>query len=284
MNMGRFVEQMKASNFANTVFVDCTASEAVVEHYERILTLGISIVTPNKKANAGCYERYRQLKETSAQHGAKFCYETNVGAGLPVISTLQSLMLSGDKIVKIEAIVSGSLSFIFNSFDGSRPFHAIVREAGRRGYLEPDPREDLNGNDVARKLLILAREAGLPLEPSDIALQNILPKSCRQAKSVAAFWKELEKADSHFERLRLKAEMQGKRLRYIATLAGGKARVSLEAVTPIHPFYELKETENIISFTTARYYETPLIIKGHGAGAEVTAAGVLADIVRIGRR
>ncbi len=282
MNMARFVEQMKAFNFRNSVFVDCTASEEVVAHYETILNLGIAIVTPNKKANAGSYERYCRLKQASAARGAKFYYETNVGAGLPVIGTLQDLVLSGDTILKIEAIISGSMSFIFNSFDGFKPFSAIVRAAGARGYLEPDPRDDLNGMDLARKLLILAREAGRQLEPSDIALENILPKSCREAKSVDAFWQELEKADAHFDSLRLKAEKEGKRLRYIATLDRENARVALAAVAPNHPFFQLKGSENVISFTTLRYRELPLVIRGRGAGADVTAAGVLADIIRVG--
>jgi aspartokinase/homoserine dehydrogenase 1 len=281
MNIDRYLEQMLSMNLSNTVFVDCTGSANIVDHYERILDATISIVTPNKIANSGPYPRYKRLREKATSKGVKFLYETNVGAGLPVISTLNDLICSGDQIVKIEAVLSGTLSYIFNSFIGDKNFSEIVREAQIRGLSEPDPRDDLNGLDVARKLLILSREIGLQFELDELTIENILPESCRNAKDVPSFFKELEKADAVFMSRRFEAEKQNKVLRYIASLENGKATVSLKSVDNRHPFYSLSGSDNMIVFTTERYKELPLVIKGPGAGAEVTAAGVFADIIRI---
>jgi aspartokinase/homoserine dehydrogenase 1 len=281
MNLDRFLQSMIAMNLPNTVFVDATGSDEPVRHYEAILNASISIVTPNKIANSGPYERYKILKDAASKHGVKFLYETNVGAGLPVISTLNDLLSSGDQIRKIEAILSGTVSYIFNTFRQGLAFSAVVREAQRKGLSEPDPRDDLNGRDVARKLLILARECGYPLEPSDIELENILPENCRSARTVEEFFMQLEKVDGEFENLRREAEEEGRVLRYVATLQDGAARIALRSVGPEHPFWTLSGSDNMIVFTTERYQERPLVVQGPGAGAEVTAAGVFADIIRI---
>jgi aspartokinase/homoserine dehydrogenase 1 len=276
-----FVKQMKKLNLPNSVFVDCTASEALAVHYNTILESSISIVTPNKKANSGSYSNYKKLKQASQKYGVKFLYETNVGAGLPVINTLNDLLYSGDKILKIEAVLSGTISYIFNTFTKDTSFSEIVQQAKEKGYTEPDPRDDLNGMDVARKLLILARETGLPFEMKDIKIGNIVSEKCMKANSVDNFFKELLKEDASLEQHRAAAEKKGMKLRYIAVLEKGKASISLQAVDANHPFYSLSGSDNIISFTTDRYKERPLVVKGPGAGAEVTAAGVFADIIRI---
>lgn len=224
---------------------------------------------------------YKELKETAAKRGVKFMYETNVGAGLPVIGTLQGLMHSGDEIVKIEGVLSGSLSFIFNTYNGSTSFKDVVLQAKELGFTEPDPRDDLNGMDVARKILILSREAGLPLEPEDIKVNNVLPQNCIDAPTVDAFFEELEKSDSVFNKLATDANSKGEKLCFVATLENGKVTVELTAVGADHPFSSLSGSDNMISYTTKRYLQNPLVIKGPGAGAEVTAAGVFADIILI---
>lgn len=276
-----FVERMKQMNLQNSVFVDCTSSYDVVKHYEELLRSHISIVTPSKLANSGSYAEYRKIRDLAVRYGAKFLYETNVGAGLPVITTLADLKNSGDKILKIEGVLSGTLSYIFNSFKKGVRFADVVRKAKELGYTEPDPRQDLSGMDVARKILILARETGLKLEPEDIKVENILPENCLKAPSVEAFFKELELSDDVFEAMRSKAEDERKVLRYIAKLENNEVTVGLEVVDPAHPFYILSGSDNIISFTTERYKERPLVVKGPGAGAEVTAAGVFADIISV---
>ena len=209
-------------------------------------------------------------------------YETNVGAGLPVITTLNDLRMSGDRILKIEGVLSGSLSFIFNNFDGSRKFSDIVKEAKEKGYTEPDPREDLSGFDVRRKIVILARETGIAIEPEDVKINSILPKKVMNAKSVEAFFTTLEKEDDNMKKMCLAAAEKGKFLRMVAKLENGKATIGLQAVEKDSPFATLSGSDNMIVFTTERYKERPLVIRGPGAGAEVTAAGVFAEIVRIG--
>ncbi|MBX9850926.1 MAG: bifunctional aspartate kinase/homoserine dehydrogenase I, partial [Cytophagaceae bacterium] len=276
-----FVTQMNNLNLQNTVFVDCTSSKDVIMHYEEILKSTISIVTPNKLANSGKYSDYQKLQSAATKHGVKFLYETNVGAGLPVINTLKDLKYSGDKILRIEGILSGTLSYIFNTFKGDKKFSDVVKEAKEKGYTEPDPRDDLNGMDVARKILILAREAEAELEFNDVDVENILPESCRKAKTVDAFFAELEKNNHVFAKRRDEADKKGKVLRFIAKYENKKATVSLESVDSTHPFYSLSGSDNMISFTTERYKERPLVIKGPGAGAEVTAAGVFAEIITI---
>lgn len=212
----------------------------------------------------------------------QFNYETNVGAGLPVISTLNDLINSGDRILKIEGVLSGSLSFIFNSFREGVKFSEVVAEARRRGYTEPDPRVDLNGLDVRRKLVILARETGLSLEAKDIEVNYILPPACQEAKTVEAFMEEVAKADGQFEKLRREAAAEGKVLRMVARLEGNKASIGLQSVDSSDPFYTLSGSDNMIVFTTERYKDRPLVVRGPGAGAEVTAAGLFAEIITIG--
>jgi len=281
MEIGGFVEKMKKMNLPESVFVDCTASEDIAKNYADILGAGISIVTPNKRANSGPFKNYQNFKTIASKHGVKFLFETNVGAGLPVISTLKDLVLSGDNVVKIEAVLSGTLSYIFNHFDGKKGFSDIVKEARKLGFTEPDPRSDLDGMDVARKILILSREAGFPLEMKDIKVEGLLSAKSKRAKSIDDFLRQLEKEDDTFEKKRKDAQKKGSVLRYIATLKNGRAAVSLQAVGEDHPFYSLSGNDNVIAFTTERYKKTPIVIKGPGAGAEVTAAGVFADILRI---
>ena len=276
-----YVQRIKEFNLPNSVFIDCTSDKDIIQYYQPLLDASVSVVTPNKVANSGPYAEYRRLQQTAVRRGIKFLYETNVGAGLPIINTIQGLMASGDTFLKIEAILSGTLSFIFNNFKPGTRFVDVVREAKAKGYTEPDPRDDLSGLDVARKILILARETGVPLEPSDITIDPILPENCLKATSVADFFAELEKADSYFAQLLQAATDKGETLRYIATLENGKASLQLRTVDGEHPFYSLSGADNIVSFTTERYNSRPLVIKGPGAGAEVTASGVFADMMSI---
>lgn len=277
-----FVEKIKDYNLPNSVFIDCTSDKDIVQFYESLLDANISVVTPNKVANSGPYSEYRRLQRTALNRGVKFLYETNVGAGLPIINTVQGLITSGDRFLKIEAILSGTLSYIFNTFRVGTSFADVVREAKEKGYTEPDPRDDLNGQDVARKILILAREAGFPLEPEDVTITNLLPESCLTAPTVPAFFTELERNNDYFENLLTNAETRGEKLRFIAGFEHNKATVALRSVGPEHPFYQLTGADNIVSFTTERYKDRPLVVKGPGAGAEVTASGVFADVVSIG--
>ncbi len=279
-----FVEQIKYYNLPNSVFIDCTSDKDIVQFYDALLDASISIVTPNKVANSGLYSEYRRLQKTALNRGVKFLYETNVGAGLPIINTVQGLMTAGDRFLRIEAILSGTLSFIFNTFggDATQSFADVVREAKEKGYTEPDPRDDLSGQDVARKILILAREAGFPLEPSDVSITNLLPESCLAAPTVPSFFDELERNNDYFNGLLTDAQSRGEKLRFVATLEGDKATIQLRSVGPEHPFYMLSGADNIVSFTTERYKDRPLVVKGPGAGAEVTASGVFADVVSIG--
>ncbi|GAB3163712.1 bifunctional aspartate kinase/homoserine dehydrogenase I [Telluribacter humicola] len=276
-----FVQRIKELNLPNSVFVDCTSDKDIVRYYETLLDASISVVTPNKVANSGRYDEYLRLQRTALQRGVKFLYETNVGAGLPIINTIQGLMASGDKFLKIEAIVSGTLSYIFNNFKSGVRFVDVVRDAKAKGYTEPDPRDDLSGTDVARKILILSREVGVPLEPEDVSVAQLLPDNCLKAPSVEAFFAELEASNEYFEGLLASAQAKGEVLRYIATLEDGEAKVELRTVGPQHPFYTLSGSDNIVSFTTERYKDRPLVVKGPGAGAEVTASGVFADIMSI---
>ena len=281
-DLAGFVDRMKAMNLPNCVFIDNTASERPIPYYEEIFRSNISIVTCNKIANSGSYSQYRLLKETARRHGVDFFYETNVGAGLPIVRVLRDLMLSGDRIVRIEAILSGTISYIFNNFKEGVSFHDVVKHAQQLGYTEPDPRDDLKGTDFMRKMLILARDAGHPLEPTDVQLGGILPDACLQAASVDDFYRELKSADGYFDALNTEAAQQGKVLRYIGKLENGQVSIALEMVDSSHPFFALSGSDNIISFTTERYKERPLVVKGPGAGAEVTAAGVFADLVNVG--
>ncbi|MGY3054677.1 aspartokinase/homoserine dehydrogenase 1 [Pedobacter sp. UYEF25] len=277
-----FIQQMKDLNLPNCVFVDNTASEVPISFYQTVFESSISIVTCNKKGNSASFAQYKSFKDTARKFGVDFYYETNVGAGLPIIRTLKELMISGDKVAKIEAILSGTISYIFNNFKGSKGFYETVKEAQELGYTEPDPRDDLNGKDFMRKMLILARDAGYPLESVDVKIDNILPDACLNATSVEDFYEQLQQNAPYFEDLKNTAKEQKKVLRYIGQLEHGEVSISLQMVDENHPFYMLSGSDNVISFTTDRYKDRPLVVKGPGAGAEVTAAGVFADIVNVG--
>jgi aspartokinase/homoserine dehydrogenase 1 len=283
-SLSDFIKKMKSMNLPNCVFVDNTASHNPIAYYLDILQSSISVVTCNKIGNSADYEQYAAFKQAARTYGVDFFYETNVGAGLPIIRTLKDLMLSGDKIKCIEAILSGTISYIFNNYKEGTLFHEVVKEAQEKGYTEPDPRDDLNGKDFMRKMLILARDAGYPLEEKDIDLENMLPASCMAAESVADFYKELENNAGYFEGLKNKAAADHKVLRYIGKMEAGKVSINLQMVDENHPFFTLSGSDNIISFTTNRYKDRPLVVKGPGAGAEVTAAGVFADIINVGKR
>ncbi|WP_207429099.1 bifunctional aspartate kinase/homoserine dehydrogenase I [Pedobacter sp. SYSU D00535] len=283
-DLDAFVARMREMNLPNAVFVDNTASPAPIARYAEVLNSTVSVVTCNKIGNSSSYEQYKTFKDLAHQHGVDFYYETNVGAGLPIIRTLKDLMMSGDRVIRIEAILSGTISFIFNDFKGDVTFHDIVKMAQEKGYTEPDPRDDLRGTDFMRKMLILARDAGYPLEAEDVNIQSMLPQSCLDATSVDDFYKELQVNNDFFEKLKNEAMSSGKVLRYIGKLENGNVSIALEMVDENHPFYMLSGSDNIISFTTDRYKERPLVVKGPGAGAEVTAAGVFADIVNVGAR
>jgi bifunctional aspartokinase / homoserine dehydrogenase 1 len=286
--IARFVEKMTKMNLPNAIFIDNTGSEEVASQYAKILDESISISTPNKVAASSTYTNYLNLKHIAEKRGVLWRYEANVGAGLPIISTLNDLITAGDSILKIEGILSGTLSYIFNHFCAPSPapvaprFSYIVKEAKAKGLTEPDPRDDLSGSDIRRKLLILAREAGLPMEMSDIQIEGILPESCVAAKSVDDFFTELEKHDGYFEQLRGEAARNGQVLRFVAKLEDNRATISLQRFDTSHPFYFLSGSDNMVVFTTERYRERPLVVRGPGAGAEVTAAGVFAEIVAIG--
>lgn len=277
-----FIEEMKNLNLPNCVLLDNTASHEPVKYYEEVFSSNISLVTCNKLANSGSYKQYCSLKDCARKHGVDFFYETNVGAGLPIVRTLKELMTSGDRIISIEAILSGTISYIFNNYVGDRSFYDVVKTAQELGFTEPDPRDDLKGADFMRKFLILARDSGLTLEPEDIVLENILPRNCIDAPSVEAFYAELEASESHFKALKDRAEAENKAIRYIGKLEDGQVQIRLELVDSSHPFYSLSGSDNVISFITERYSQRPLVVKGPGAGAEVTAAGVFAELVNVG--
>jgi aspartokinase/homoserine dehydrogenase 1 len=281
-DLQEFVARMISMNLPNCVFIDNTASPKPVEVYEEVFKANISVITCNKIGNSASYKQYRTFKDTAQQHGVDFFYETNVGAGLPIIRTLKDLMNSGDRIMRIEAILSGTISFIFNNFKGDANFHDVVKEAQERGYTEPDPRDDLSGKDFMRKMLILARDAGYAMEEADVQIESVLPAACLAAKTVEDFYAALKSEDAHFTSLKQQAEKDNKVLRYIGKLEDGKAAITLQMVDESHPFATLSGSDNIISFTTDRYKERPLVVKGPGAGAEVTAAGVFADLINVG--
>lgn len=281
-NIGAFIDSILDKNLRNCVFVDVTASADVVETYPKLLEKSISIVACNKIAASSEYDKYQYLKHLAREYNTNFLFETNVGAGLPVINTLNDLMRSGDKINRIEAVLSGTLNFVFNNYDGSRKFAEVVRQAQDEGYTEPDPRLDLSGTDVARKILILAREAGFELEMADIENTPFLPASC-MAGSVEDFYREMLIHEDHFRRMLDTANGQGLTLKYIASFDNGKASVGLQSIGPEHNFANLSGKDNAVLFYTNRYPDLPLVIKGAGAGADVTAAGVFADIIRAAR-
>jgi bifunctional aspartokinase / homoserine dehydrogenase 1 len=279
MQLRDFIRIIHSKNLRNSVFVDVTANPEVAMGYDQLLQKSIAVVACNKIACSSPYKYYRRLKDLSKEFNASFYFETNVGAGLPVIGTLNDLLRSGDKIRKIEAVLSGTLNFVFNHYDGKSKFASVVKQAQDEGYTEPDPRLDLSGTDVMRKIMILAREAGHAIEMEDISNNQFLPPSCNEG-SVADFYIAMEKEEAHFKKLFEAAAAAGKKLKFVAAYENGKASVGLQHVGPSHDFYHLYGKDNIVLFYTDRYSEQPLVIKGAGAGAEVTASGVFADIIR----
>ena len=267
-------------NIFNSVFVDCTASPDVAALYARLMNGNVSVVAANKEAASSPYENYQLLKETARHRGIKFLFETNVGAGLPIINTMNDLRNSGDHILKLEAVLSGTLNYIFNTIGPDIPLSQAIHMAMDAGYAEPDPRIDLSGKDVIRKLVILAREAGYRVEQADVKKELFIPDTYFQG-SLEDFWKNIPKMDVEFEEKRKHLEGENKRLRFVAKMDNGACQVGLEAFDSHHPFYELEGSNNIIMISTERYHDYPMIIKGYGAGADVTAAGVFADIISI---
>ncbi|MFV8370033.1 bifunctional aspartate kinase/homoserine dehydrogenase I [Flavobacterium sp. LB2R40] len=278
----KFISNVKELNLRNSIFVDITANESVSKTYEQYLKRNIAVVTCNKIACASEYDNYKNLKKLSRQFNAPFLFETNVGAGLPIIDTLKNLVASGDKVNKIQAVLSGSLNFIFNNFDKNTTFHDVVKEAGVQGFTEPDPKIDLSGIDVARKILILIRESGYKMEIDEITNESFLPAECLNTTSNEAFFESLLKHEPHFETIYNEASSNDSRLKYVAQFENGKANVGLRFIPKDHPFYNLEGKDNIVLFFTDRYLDQPLIIKGAGAGAAVTASGIFADVIRIG--
>ncbi len=282
MNLDTFINTLINKNLRNSVFVDVTANHAVADVYLPLLEKSISVVACNKVAASSLYQNYLKLKQTAKEFNTQYLFETNVGAGLPVIGTLSDLRKSGDVVNKIRAVLSGTLNFVFNKYDGTTPFAQIVKMAQDEGYTEPDPRLDLGGTDVMRKILILAREAGEPLEMEAISNNGFLPRSCFEG-SVADFYKEMERHEAHFQALYNEAKTKGCKLKFVAQYADGKASVGLQHITPDSDFYHLYGKDNAVLFYTQRYPEQPLVVKGAGAGADVTASGVFADIIRVAR-
>lgn len=273
-------KEVVGMNIFNSVFVDCTASKEVALSYQEFLEHNISVIAANKIAASSDYDSYIKLKKTALARGVKFRFETNVGAGLPIIGTINDLCNSGDKILQIEAVLSGTLNFIFNELSGSIPFSEAVKRAKEQGYSEPDPRIDLSGTDVVRKLVILTREAGYKVEVDDVKKQLFIPESFFNG-TLEEFWNNLPQLDADFEMQRKKLESEGKRWRFVAKMEYGRTSVSLQEVEKGHPFYNLEGSNNIVMLTTERYKEYPMLIQGYGAGASVTAAGVFANIMSI---
>ena len=281
-NKETFISNVIALNLRNSIFADVTANESVSQTYANYLKQNIAVVTCNKIACSSAYNNYSNLKQLSRKFNAPFLFETNVGAGLPIIDTLKHLIASGDKVHKIQAVLSGSLNFIFNNFDDKNSFHDVVKEAGVQGFTEPDPKIDLSGVDVARKILILIRESGYKMEIEDIANESFLPIECLETKNNEGFFASLIKNATHFESLYKEALAKDSRLKYVAKFEDGKASVGLQFIPKESPFYNLEGKDNIVQFYTDRYVDQPLLIKGAGAGAAVTASGIFADVIRIG--
>jgi aspartokinase/homoserine dehydrogenase 1 len=279
-DISEFIQRIKKMNLRNSVFIDCTADSKVASRYLEVLNGYISVVTANKIACSSEYDYYQQLKAAANERSVRFMYETTVGAGLPIIKTISDLVLSGDKIIKIEAVLSGTLNFIFNEISNEMPLSKAIRRAREKGYSEPDPRIDLSGTDVVRKILILAREAGYNIEQEDVEVVKFLPDECFEG-DINDFYNKVERYDSLFEKQRMDLVRQNKKWRFFATLDQGKARVELVSVDSQHPSFNLEGSNNIVLLTTERYRELPMVIKGYGAGADVTAAGIFADLMRV---
>ncbi|WP_269222649.1 bifunctional aspartate kinase/homoserine dehydrogenase I [Flavobacterium sp. IMCC34518] len=281
-NKEQFIANVKALNLRNSIFVDITANEEVSKTYEQYLKQNVAVVTCNKIACSSAYDNYKNLKSLSRQFNAPFLFETNVGAGLPIIDTVKNLIASGDKVHKIQAVLSGSLNFIFNNFDENNTFHDVVKEAGVQGFTEPDPKIDLSGIDVARKILILIRESGYQMEIDAIENKSFLPAACMETTNNEDFFTSLKVHAKHFESILAEANQKESRLKFVAQFENGKASVGLQFIPKDHPFYNLEGKDNIVLFYTDRYVDQPLLIKGAGAGAAVTASGIFADVIRIG--
>ena len=279
MDLQNYVEIIRTKNLRNSVFADVTANNKVAEVYDQLLSKSISVVACNKVACSSSYSYYKKLKDLAREFNSLFLFETNVGAGLPVIGTLNDLLRSGDMVNRIEAVLSGTLNFVFNNYNGERSFAEVVRQAQDEGYTEPDPRLDLSGTDVMRKIMILARETGERLELEDIHNISFMPESCMKG-DVENFYVEMAKHEDHFRKLYEEAANAGKKLKFVAKYENGKASVGLQHIDPNHDFYHLYGKDNVVLFYTNRYTEQPLVVKGAGAGAEVTASGVFADIIR----
>jgi aspartokinase/homoserine dehydrogenase 1 len=279
-----FYKKVISLNMRNSVFIDNTANQQVSEMYEHYLRKNIGVVTCNKIACASDFENYKTLKRVSRKYNAPFLFETNVGAGLPIIDTLKNLIASGDRVQKIQAVLSGSLNYVFNNFNENTTFNAIVKAAQNEGYTEPDPKIDLSGVDVARKILILARESGYELELSDIENDSFLPQKSLETSNNDAFYASLTEFEQHFQNIYKEAADKDCKLKYVAEFVNGKAKVGLQHIPAEHPFYNLEGSDNIVLFFTDRYPVQPLLIKGAGAGADVTASGIFADVIRIGNK
>ena len=273
-------DEILKMNIFNSVFVDCTANQAVSDLYEELLNNNVSVVAANKIAASSSYNNYSNLKEIARHRGVKFLFETNVGAGLPIINTMNDLINSGDHILKLESVLSGTLNYIFNTLSADTPFSKAIMMAKEEGYSEPDPRIDLSGKDVIRKLVILTREAGYKVEEEDVQRHLFIPDKYFEG-TLDDFWRNIQELDAEFEEKRQQLETEGKRFRFVAKMENGACEVGLQEVDAHHPFYELEGSNNIIMISTERYHEYPMIIKGYGAGADVTAAGVFADIISI---
>ncbi|MES1216649.1 MAG: bifunctional aspartate kinase/homoserine dehydrogenase I, partial [Bacteroidota bacterium] len=283
-NLQNFIDEIITRNLRNSVFVDVTANDKVASVYDQLLQKSVSVVACNKVAASSAYSNYKKLKDLAREYNCQFLFETNVGAGLPVIGTLNDLLRSGDRVHRIEAVLSGTLNFVFNNYDGKRKFAEVVKQAQDEGYTEPDPRLDLSGTDVMRKIMILAREAGEIIEMDDIENNSFMPPSCMKG-DVENFYKEMGKEEEHFKKLFDKANAEGTKLKFVASFlhsenGSGKASVGLQHIDPKHDLYHLYGKDNVVLFYTDRYKEQPLVVKGAGAGAEVTASGVFADIIR----
>jgi bifunctional aspartokinase / homoserine dehydrogenase 1 len=281
-NVSEFISKAKELNLRNSIFVDITANSDIASIYDQFLKQNIAVVTCNKIACSSQYDNYKNLKNLSRKYNAPFLFETNVGAGLPIIDTLKHLIASGDKVNRINAVLSGSLNFIFNNFSESYNFHDVVKEAGVQGFTEPDPKIDLSGVDVARKILILIRESGYEMEMEAIENNCFLPQECMETTNNEDFFKSLTKHSTHFENLLSEAKAKDCRIKFVASFDNGKASVGLQFIPKESPFYNLEGKDNIVEFYTDRYIDQPLIIKGAGAGATVTASGIFADVIRIG--
>ena len=275
-----FKEEILRMNMFNSVFVDCTDSVDVAAQYYDLLSHNVSVVAANKIAASSSYNNYVMLKETANARDVKFLFETNVGAGLPIINTINALTNSGDSILRIEAVLSGTLNYIFNTISADVPLSRAIEMAQEAGYSEPDPRVDLSGKDVLRKLVILAREAGYAIEQEDVTVSHFIPTEYFDG-DIETFMQHIKDMDTEFESMRQKYAEEGKHLRYVASLNDGVAKIGLQAVDSQHPLYQLEDSNNVILISTERYREYPMIIKGYGAGASVTAAGVFADIISI---